>query len=107
MEQWLIYWDGFTAKEATWEDAGKIRRLFPALNLEDKVEFDGRGIVVNQQSMEQADNPIEQVDNPIEQVNDPDPDPNGPRRSTRLKIPSRRLTGYELNAMSALPAEWN
>ncbi|XP_077234234.1 uncharacterized protein LOC143876425 [Tasmannia lanceolata] len=39
--QVLIQWSGLPPSDATWEDASEIQRLFPALNLEDKVPFDG------------------------------------------------------------------
>ncbi|MCI91092.1 hypothetical protein A2U01_0112386, partial [Trifolium medium] len=39
-------WDQSPVTEATWEDMDTLQDKFPFLNLEDKVAFNGKGIVM-------------------------------------------------------------
>ncbi|KAL1087127.1 hypothetical protein V6Z11_D08G161200 [Gossypium hirsutum] len=47
IEQWLVQWDDSSTDEATWEDKAYMLKLFPDLNLKDKVCLDVGGNVVN------------------------------------------------------------
>jgi len=42
----LVRWQGIHPKESTWEDWKDLIRDFPSLNFEDKVAFNGIGIVI-------------------------------------------------------------
>lgn len=41
VQQFLVRWDG--SMHDTWESRSDLERLYPTLNLEDKVLFDGEG----------------------------------------------------------------
>ena len=43
--QVLAQWEGLSNHEATWEDVDYLKASYPAYNLEDKVVFNGGGIV--------------------------------------------------------------
>ncbi|MCH86988.1 Ty3/gypsy retrotransposon protein, partial [Trifolium medium] len=58
-KQLLIHWKGKNVEEATWEDELMIRSQFPNFDLEDKVHFEGGGIVRTQDDGEEiAPNPV-------------------------------------------------
>ncbi|PNY14541.1 hypothetical protein L195_g011223 [Trifolium pratense] len=46
VHQILIQWDQTTPAETTWEDFDDLQNKFPTLNLEDKIVFNGEGIVM-------------------------------------------------------------
>ncbi|GAU37387.1 hypothetical protein TSUD_22610 [Trifolium subterraneum] len=46
VHQILVQWDQLPVSEATWEDLDALQNKFPTLNLEDKVSFNGEGIVM-------------------------------------------------------------
>jgi hypothetical protein len=46
VHQVLVQWDQHPIFEATWEDMDDLRQKFPNYNLEDKVVFNGDGIVM-------------------------------------------------------------
>jgi hypothetical protein len=46
INQVLVQWDQLPAAEATWEDTDALQNNFPTFNLEDKVNFNGEGIVM-------------------------------------------------------------
>ena len=39
--QELIQWKGLPMEDSSWEDYDIVRKMFPHLNLEDQVQFDG------------------------------------------------------------------
>jgi len=45
ISQVLLQWEGMPETEATWEDLAVIQKHYPNFNLEDKVGFNGGGIV--------------------------------------------------------------
>lgn len=45
IEQLLVQWDG--GMSPTWEDKEDLRALHPKLDLEDKVSFNGGGVVTD------------------------------------------------------------
>ncbi|MCI19447.1 hypothetical protein A2U01_0040603, partial [Trifolium medium] len=46
VHQVLIQWDQHDVSEATWEAINELQQKFPSFNLEDKVIFNGEGIVM-------------------------------------------------------------
>lgn len=42
----LVQWEGSFLEDATWEPLHEIVAAFPALHLEDKVDFDGERVVM-------------------------------------------------------------
>jgi hypothetical protein len=42
----LVQWDQHPISKATWEDMDDLQQKFPNYNLEDKVVFNGDGIVM-------------------------------------------------------------
>lgn len=50
VKQHLILWEGLDSSNATWEDQSILSEAFPDFNLEDKVNFDGGGIVTSASS---------------------------------------------------------
>ena len=47
IQQVLIQWESFDASEASWEDLVAMKQSYPRFNLEDKVDFKGKGIVMS------------------------------------------------------------
>ncbi|PNX64913.1 hypothetical protein L195_g054267 [Trifolium pratense] len=52
VHQVLIQWDQHAVSEATWEAIDDLQQKFPSFNLEDKVNFNGEGIVMKPQREE-------------------------------------------------------
>lgn len=45
--QYLVQWQFLPLEEATWVDQENFHQLYPAFHLEDKVTFEGQGIVTS------------------------------------------------------------
>ena len=103
--QVLVQWQGTDSTEATWEDWQELLKDFPTLNLEDKVVFNGGGIVTCGRQVE-AELDKAKLDKKTNQefvtasgqmADDPQSkDHQGEvlRRSHRMKESNRRLKGY-------------
>ena len=103
--QVLVQWQGTDSTEATWEDWQELLKDFPTLNLEDKVVFNGGGIVTCGRQVEgeldkaKLDKKTNQefVTASGQMADDPQSkDHQGEvlRRSHRMKESNRRLKGY-------------
>ena len=46
--QMLVQWKGLPMEDSSWEDSDIIKEIFPHLNLEDQVQFDGGKNVTKQ-----------------------------------------------------------
>jgi len=42
----LVYWDGLSPANATWKFTDELKLQFPQFNLEDKVCFNGRQLLL-------------------------------------------------------------
>ncbi|KAJ4835018.1 hypothetical protein Tsubulata_013275 [Turnera subulata] len=112
-EQWLVQWEGLPTSEAKWENKEQLCRSFPSLNLEDKVLFEGGSNVVNVDLVnELSDRPAnteaqregndeDNCDIEAQETMSQDSRERGneiiiqPRRSNRLRVPSRILAEYD------------
>ena len=98
--QVLVQWQGTHSSEATWEDWQDLLRDFPTLNLEDKVVFNGEGIVTEGGQVEDELDKAE-LDKRTKQEfvtaagqMAADPRKEVLRRSNRVKELNRRMEGY-------------
>ncbi|KAJ0430223.1 putative nucleotidyltransferase, Ribonuclease H [Helianthus annuus] len=81
--QCLIQWEGLSTNQATWEDHHTLLSSFPNLHLGDKVNFKEGGNAMTSPNETKGSGP---KDKPSPEVKIE------PRRSTREKYPSKRLS---------------
>jgi hypothetical protein len=98
--QVLVQWDQHTAAEATWEDVNDLQNKFPSYNLEDKVAFNGDGIVMkpnNKGLLEAAYESGNPLEDPQEEKEKNELSTSGmiiPRRGERAKNTHSRWKEY-------------
>jgi len=98
--QVLIQWEDTPENEATWEYLVDIMASYPFLNLEDKVDFNGRGIVTSENKNVEQENGWENskmrkgkfVMSQGQVTTNPKINEN--RRSNRKRFQNKRLEGY-------------
>ena len=94
--QYLIQWEGLDAAVVTWEDHDKLQQAFSEFNLEDKVHFNGGGIVTS--TAETGNNKIhnrgaeESITDAIQPEHLTD---HGGRKSRIIKITNYRLKDFD------------
>jgi hypothetical protein len=101
VHQVLVQWDQHPIFEATWEDMDDLRQKFPNYNLEDKVVFNGDGIVMkpdNGKVLEDHELSANQKNGP-QNIHDNEVDSNseamiGPCRGMRTRIPHSMWGDY-------------
>ena len=91
IQQILIQWESFDASEASWEDLTAIKQSYPRFNLEDKVDFKGKGIVTSNSVGDKC------VGNSIKNDGHMEGDPQNlaTRRSTRAHKENVHFRGYD------------
>jgi len=91
IQQILIQWESFDASEASWEDLTAIKQSYPRFNLEDKVDFKGKGIVTSNSVGDKC------VGNSIKNDGHMESDPQNlaTRRSTRAHKENVHFRGYD------------
>jgi hypothetical protein len=95
IHQVLTQWEHCPEAEATWEDYDTLQQKFPQLNLEDKVVFNGDGIVMKQNSLEAVTahkgdprnvSATNSVSDGMQMI--------GPRRGERIRKTNSKLKDY-------------
>nr|KYP52382.1 Transposon Ty3-I Gag-Pol polyprotein [Cajanus cajan] len=82
----LVQWEGLDASHATWEDQTALELAFPNLNLGDKVDSNGGGIVTKEND--------KRVKEAIDIAGDIEHVANEKRKSGRTKITNSRLHDF-------------
>lgn len=85
--QSLIHWEGMSTQEATWEVDSQLKHQFPDFHLEDKVDFNGGGIVIG---------PMDQPTSNKEKINGPEQ----LRKSERNRSQPKKFQDYLMGATS-------
>jgi hypothetical protein len=89
VHQILVQWDLNAEAEATWEDFHDLQLKFPTLNLEDKVVFNGEGIVMRPNTTTLLEENVS-----ANLPRDPQEVHEGPRRGQRARKPHSMWKEY-------------
>jgi hypothetical protein len=103
IHQVLIQWDQHSIAEATWEDIDDLQIKFPNYNLEDKVVFNGDGIVMRPnvyKGLEASNESANQAEGPQNNLHEEKlvssgAEVMGPRRGIRVRKAHSRWNEYE------------
>ncbi|KAI3742688.1 hypothetical protein L1987_60381 [Smallanthus sonchifolius] len=88
--QSLIQWEGLHVEDATWEDTIQLQQQFPNFLLEDKVNFNGGGIVID---------PL----GPLTSDATTNMNQGQQRKSERIKVQPKKFQDHVMGATSAQP----